>query len=406
MPGSTRQSYSTQASAGITLRLRDAPAIVGTSVEPAMAGSRCQSCSCWARPCSRRSASGASPGASTSSSASSSGEERQHGRVRADPLEHRRELEQSVVPECRHRGVPGDAARGHAHGHRHLLADDERVDGAPVGQHVPVVGFRERVVAAQVGPLAHQPVHAHLVDAVFLVGLGDQQDVAVRHPPAAGEHGERDGAGRRLALHVERSAPPQVAVAHLSAERRAAPVGRIGIDDVRVADDRERRARPAAAYPGDQVGACRIPRDPLGFHAVAREVGLEHLDAERLVARRVRRVDPDQVASERDHLVEQVVAERLGELVMHPSKATAALAPGRHPSGCRPGPRNGPSAASDRAGGQRAHVLGREAVARDTPVAALDLLDHAPGDLAHVLALDRDHRVGETLDDLAASGRC
>jgi hypothetical protein len=31
---------------------------------------------------------------------------------------------------------------------------------------------------------------------------------------------------------------------------------------------------------------------------------------------------------------------------------------------------------------------------------AVDLVDHAPGDLAHVLALDADHRVGETLGDL------
>src|SRR5207344_3610049 len=53
------------------------------------------------------------------------------------------------------------------------------------------------------------------------------------------------------------------------------------------------------------------------------------------------------------------------------------------------------------AGGEGADVLGGERVARDAPVAALDLLDDAPGDGAHVLALDLDHGVREALDHLA-----
>src|SRR3954447_17153655 len=61
----------------------------------------------------------------------------------------------------------------------------------------------------------------------------------------------------------------------------------------------------------------------------------------------------------------------------------------------------GALARSDRlARGQRVHGLGREALAADGPVAALDLVDHAPRDAAHVLALDADHRVGEPLGDL------
>jgi hypothetical protein len=34
-------------------------------------------------------------------------------------------------------------------------------------------------------------------------------------------------------------------------------------------------------------------------------------------------------------------------------------------------------------------------LAADPPVAAVDLLDDDPGDTSHVLALDRDHRVGQ-----------
>src|ERR1700722_13838451 len=35
------------------------------------------------------------------------------------------------------------------------------------------------------------------------------------------------------------------------------------------------------------------------------------------------------------------------------------------------------------------------------PQSPLSTLDHAPSDLAHVLALDRDHRIGQLADDLA-----
>jgi hypothetical protein len=49
---------------------------------------------------------------------------------------------------------------------------------------------------------------------------------------------------------------------------------------------------------------------------------------------------------------------------------------------------------------QSVHVGGRQGVATDSPVAAFHLLDHAPGDVAHVLTLDRDHRIGQLADDL------
>src|SRR3954451_15819165 len=51
--------------------------------------------------------------------------------------------------------------------------------------------------------------------------------------------------------------------------------------------------------------------------------------------------------------------------------------------------------------GERVDVGGRQAVAADRPVPALDLLDDAPGDLAQRLALDLHHGVGQALGDLA-----
>ena len=50
---------------------------------------------------------------------------------------------------------------------------------------------------------------------------------------------------------------------------------------------------------------------------------------------------------------------------------------------------------------QGMHVGGCQRLAADSPVAAVHLLDHAPGDPAHALAFDRDHRVGQLADDLA-----
>src|SRR5450755_3159371 len=45
-------------------------------------------------------------------------------------------------------------------------------------------------------------------------------------------------------------------------------------------------------------------------------------------------------------------------------------------------------------------VVGGKGLTADAPLAAGDLLDDAPGELAHALALDRDHRVRDPFDDL------
>src|SRR3954462_6673253 len=48
--------------------------------------------------------------------------------------------------------------------------------------------------------------------------------------------------------------------------------------------------------------------------------------------------------------------------------------------------------------GKRVYGLGRERLAAQAPVAALDLVDDDPGHAAHVLALDLNHGVGQALD--------
>jgi hypothetical protein len=54
-----------------------------------------------------------------------------------------------------------------------------------------------------------------------------------------------------------------------------------------------------------------------------------------------------------------------------------------------------------RARGEGSHVVGPERLTADAPVATVDLLDDHPGDASHVLSFDRDHRIGEALDDLS-----
>jgi len=46
------------------------------------------------------------------------------------------------------------------------------------------------------------------------------------------------------------------------------------------------------------------------------------------------------------------------------------------------------------------YVLGGQRVPADRPIAAMHLFQHAPGHPAHVLTLDRHHRIGEFLYDL------
>src|SRR5215469_9460893 len=52
--------------------------------------------------------------------------------------------------------------------------------------------------------------------------------------------------------------------------------------------------------------------------------------------------------------------------------------------------------------GECLHVLGGQRVPADRPIAAVHLFQYAPGHPAHVLTLDRHHRIGEFLHNLPA----
>src|SRR5262249_44435741 len=70
-------------------------------------------------------------------------------------------------------------------------------------------------------------------------------------------------------------------------------------------EQEQRRPVAAAADPGDEVGALGHPRVELALDAVRLEVGAQELRRGGLVARRIRRVDPDEPAEELRHLAAQ-----------------------------------------------------------------------------------------------------
>ena len=152
--------------------------------------------------------------------------------------------------------------------------------------------------------LAHEPVEPEAV-ADLLVGRGDEDEVAVVTPALARERGERDGARGDLALHVERAAAPDEAVAELAAERVGAPLARVGGHDVGVREQRERRAAAGAAQARDEVRPLGHLRVQLALDARVLEEVAEQLRRRGLVAGRVRRVDADQLPQELDRLVAQ-----------------------------------------------------------------------------------------------------
>ena len=181
---------------------------------------------------------------------------------------------------------------------RGLLADVDRDDDATVGQlQTLAAALVERVVGGDVGAGLDQPRHPDLLGAVLLVGLGDEHQVAAGLEPRTGERGHGHGPARGLVLHVHRAAAPDVAVVvEVAVERRVLPVLGVGRDDVRVAEQRQGRPLAGAGDAGDQVGAVGIAGHQLAGDAVCLEVVLEQHRGGRLPPRRVRGVDPDQVA--------------------------------------------------------------------------------------------------------------
>ncbi len=147
----------------------------------------------------------------------------------------------------------------------------------------------------QLGVLAHEELGAERA-AGLLVGHQAEDHVARRLLAARERAHERGEHHRDAALHVERAAPPDVAVGDLAGERRMRPVAARG-DDVDVALQQQRRTGAATAQARDQVRPRRLGREDARLAAELLEQVADPLDARALVARRVARVEAQQRCS-------------------------------------------------------------------------------------------------------------
>src|SRR5207248_9536738 len=109
---------------------------------------------------------------------------------------------------------------------------------------------------------------------------------------------DRDRLRRDLALHVERTATPDLAVTELAAERVELPLGGIGQHDVRVREKQHPRAVPTSRNARDEIRALGYARVQLARDAVLLEVVTQQLGGTRLVAGGIRRVDADELLQE------------------------------------------------------------------------------------------------------------
>src|SRR5439155_7950857 len=114
-----------------------------------------------------------------------------------------------------------------------------------------------------------------------------------------------------LALHVERPAAPDLAVAELAGPRIDLPLGPIRDDRVRVQEENQARPAAPAGQARDEVRPLGHLRVELSRDTALREVVAQQLRRGRLVAGRIDGVDADQLLEElRDRVAERVSPPR------------------------------------------------------------------------------------------------
>ena len=199
-PGSSRQSTVTSQSAGITLRLSEACAIVGDTVIPSSG-----SISSPASGATARAAASASPAAGTSPSnaarkPATSGISCGSAANSPSRCDERRGLDERVVGDRRHRRVAAPAAHAQDERRAHLLGGRAEVEHLPA-ELDPVAGalVEREVCANRVGVRVDEPLQPEAV-ADLLVGGRDEDQVARASPALARQRRERDGRRCDLAL--------------------------------------------------------------------------------------------------------------------------------------------------------------------------------------------------------------
>ena len=225
-----------------------------------------------------------------------------------ETLDQPRRLHERVVRDPGRRRVPAAAVNAQHERRAHLLRGRGEVE-RPLADHHAVAGaLVERVLGAnRLGMLLAEPGEPE-VDADLLVGGRDEDQVAAGLESLPGERGHRHRARRDLALHVERAAAPDLAVAKLARPGVDLPLGGIGENRVRVREERQPRPVAAPGNPRDEVRPLRHLRVELAGDAVLLEVVAQELGRTGLVPGRVDRVEADQLLEE----LADLVAERDG----------------------------------------------------------------------------------------------
>jgi hypothetical protein len=199
----------------------------------------------------------------------------------------------------RHRAVPAGPADHCAEPAPLLLRDLDRIEAAAGDVDGGAAELTERVAraAADVRVLLGEELRAQ--GAAVLLVAQDRKDEAA--PPFRVRAQERRHEHGDAALHVERSATPDVAVDEVAAKRRVRPPLAGGGDDVDVPVEDERRS-VCARKPGEEIRPARLLLVAAAVDAGCAEQRLDVRDAPLLVAGRVRRVEPEQLPQELDRI--------------------------------------------------------------------------------------------------------
>ena len=155
------------------------------------------------------------------------------------------------------------------------------------------------VVGTEVGLLLDEERGTDSRVADLLVGRQDQHQVAVGNEAFARERREGDGRRRDLAFHVDAAASPDRAVSLDRGERLDRPVLPARLDDVEMAEERQRRAVAAAAQARQEVRPLGILGHALALDPERLEIRLEDRGCLSLTAGRVGRVACDQPLQQR-----------------------------------------------------------------------------------------------------------
>ena len=145
---------------------------------------------------------------------------------------------------------------------QHLLLrdrDHQRRSGEQIGRADAAL-VPHRLDVEQVGAVLREP-GGPLRAADLFIRHGEKDEIVLGQLVALGEEAHRHQHRHPQALHVERPAPVDDAVANLAGQRRERPACRIGGDDVHVVQQHDRlRRRAAAAQARDQRPASPARR--------------------------------------------------------------------------------------------------------------------------------------------------